>query len=218
MLRNIKNLFLKNKKGDELIETLISFPIFIALVFVLVGSMQTFMAHNTLERVLNGQMREATACAYWINDDYASGKVDENSAFGRLFLFGENKNGFFDEGYEVKEFKLYQQVLSGEEAGTFITTSWSNFTEGKDRTKTLTEINKYLTFKDNEGNYTRWRVGNKIEITVGKAINSSVDTKLVESFSTIRFPGAKQSFSLLDLTPEVTVTMTIENDSNGIQG
>ncbi len=213
-----KNKFIKNRKGDELIETLISFPIFIALVFVLIGSMQTFMAHNTLESALNSRMREATACAYWINEDYASGTIDENSAYGRLFMFGDDKKGFFGEGYEVKEFKLYQQITTGTDAGTFTISSWSNFTEGDERVRTLSDINKYLTFKDDKGEYTRWRLGNKIEITVGKSINSNVDTNLVESFSSIRFPGANQSFSLLDLTPEVTVTMTIENDSNGTQG
>lgn len=215
MKKDYKKL-LKNRKGDELIETLIAFPVFIIFVFVLIGSMQTFMANNNLEKVMNEQIRQATSSAYWINSDYASTKkIDPNSAYGKLFLFGEDGKGFLSSEYQILDITLYQEITSGSSIGEFTKKSWTNFSDEDSIQRTLSEMNTYFLYKDANGEYSRWRIGNKLEVTVSTQINSSLNSDLIESFSTIRFPGAKENFQLLDLTPKITVTMTIENDSNG---
>ena len=194
----------KNKKGDELIETLMVFPLFIALVFIMIGSTQTYMAHNSLEKTMNTQLNQATSCATW---DEASQK---------LFSFGKDKKGFLDTNvYTIKNFTFYEYVDSGKEEGIYKarkTTGEFSIDSSTNECKTLQDLNKFFNSNDPAIKNSLWKVGNKIEMTVSKSINTGVDESIVKNFTQINLFG--NTFSLLDLKPEVTVTRVIENDSN----
>ena len=219
----LNNLFpLKSKKGSEFVESLLTFPMLIIIVFSIAYGVIYFNAKSQITSQITYIVRNMTTaqsyCAYTKSGGsltYDSEKTADNSSYARNFVTNSNDSdgsslfdGIKNKCYlSLESFESYLNESGKLEIRKVVYYDFFNF----DYSSVQSGIGSEFIGPEKIAN--KWKIGNYINLTVTSSIFSSGSgITMFDLVTSINFFGGMHKVEVISSTATVSIRFQLEND------